>query len=1056
MSLTKRTGILAMVIAITVVMLAISCLTLGNFAFADTDGDYAYEYFYDQISIDPIAERFYKAFDTLFAKGEFKDGKLQYDLIANGVATEDEVKAYVNGGDNNRLAKSYGIGRDAFYLDHPDLFYIDVFSTSITAGMQGGKYVAYLDSSRVLSLYRGNSINSVASVNEAVAKYENKIEQIVTEAKKKSSVVEQIEYVNNYISQNTKYGFGTELQGNRYIDTPKADFIYTSYGALVNNESVCEGYAKSFKAVMDRLGIPCVCVQGYAGDKDNMNPHMWNYVQVDKMWYAVDVTYNATEGKNNWMLFGAQSMQDTHIEDGVVSSSGYELRYPALKPYDYGSDEDDNGMTVVGSYTKTNTGELLGITVSFEGKGALALQEEGKYLAYSFSTERDEATNEPIWSNWTNIIAINKALDYDMFVITDTETKMEDLGPGMEYIKFALIDYAPDAQSSGFDDTVGYNVVYNPDKLTEEHFICAETTPYRNDGFGTYTPAPGATSVTPSNTGEMKVDKTYEVEVVYSETLELDAGYTGETIGLHLESSMGNSTINEHAKLENFAWDGDKTITFTLTPSKMYIHIGAFYYITPDGLVGKDSKKTPYPVTFNFTGKTVVCSRVFNDGRLYMLTYGEPLLIDDTDASVTNFQDEDGNYYAESQRSQLLLVASKKSGQEEQALNDTLKSETGIEDGDIVSSSTYEINLQLCGCVTKVPNGSFMQVSFGFPEGYDPNDEDTTFKIYHYKHDDKGNIIGVEEIPIIINQYGIIARVTSFSPFTIVQLKNDSSAVTESATANVYAYVNGGVGGKITTDGKSGIAQVSDTITYDITPDSGYAIACVLLNGKVVDAKNYSNGKLTLTKEEMQSSNMLEVRFMSQEMANSYATKGMSLAFNGDLTDSFGGIPDKNSNVAGIVIGCCVAVVVLAVVAFAVWFVMKKKKEQKAMATASAKSKAKTSAVKSSTTKQTKTTVTKSVPASPSKSVTTKSATTKTTVSKPTTKTATTTKSTTAKTTVSKSTATKPTAKSTTAKTTASKTSATKPTAKSTTAKTTASKTSATKPTAKSTTTKKK
>ena len=29
------------------------------------------------------------------------------------------------------------------------------------------------------------------------------------------------------------------------------------------------------------------------------------------------------------------------------------LRYPALKPYDYGIDSDENGMTIVGSYNDT-------------------------------------------------------------------------------------------------------------------------------------------------------------------------------------------------------------------------------------------------------------------------------------------------------------------------------------------------------------------------------------------------------------------------------------------------------------------------------------------------------------------------------------------------------------------------------------------------------------------------------------------------------------------------------------------------------------------------------
>ncbi|MDE6189623.1 MAG: hypothetical protein K2G37_05000 [Clostridia bacterium] len=1050
-SLKKRTGILATLVVIAVLLLVASCFVYVEGALADTNTDNTYNYFYNQITNDPIAERFYKAFETLYANGEFKDGKLQYDLIANGVATEDEVKAYVNGGDNNRLAKSYGIGRDAFYMDHPDLFYIDVFSTSITAGMQKGKYVAYLDSSRVVSLYTGSSINSKSKVNKAIDEYENKISSIVAEANKLDSVVEKIEYVNDYICKNNTYGFGIEVKDGRNVDTPKADYIYTSYGALVNKESVCEGYAKSFKAVMDRLGIPCVCVQGYAGDHEKMNPHMWNYVQVEGMWYAVDVTYNASNTGNPYMLLGNDAMVEDHVEDGVVSSSGYELRYPALKPYNYGSDEDKNGMAVVGSYTQTdNMGTILEISVSYKGKGARVLQEEGKYLAYSFS-RRDYGNNKIVWTEWTNIVAVNEALGTEYYTITDTETKMQ-LSAGVEHVKFALFDYAPDidGNSLGIISPTGDAIVmYNPENLTEEHFVCKESSPYRNEGFDSYNPAPSALSITPSNTGRLKYNQTYEVELVYDEKLELDAGFTVDTIGMDLEASLGNSTINQYTKIENFAWDGDKTITFTLTPSQMYIHVGAFYYFTPKGLVGAISKKVPNPVTYSFQGKTVVCSKVFNDGRLYMLMYGAPSLIDNTDVSITDFKDENGNYFAESQRSQLLLVASKKSGEEEQDMVDTLKEETGIVDSDIVTSSSYEIDLQLCGCVQTVPNGSYMQVSFGFPEGYDPDDKDTTYKIYHYKHDDKGNIIGVEEIPLIITQYGLIARVTSFSPFTIVQIKNTSVAVTESATANVYAYVNGGTGGKITSDGKSasGISQVSDTIVYNITPDKGYTTACVLLNGKIVDAKKYSDGKLTLSKSELESSNMLEVRFMSQEIANDYARKGMSISFNGELTESFGG--NASNNVAGIIIGCCVAVVVVAVAALVIWFVMKKKKEQKAVATVGAKAQTKSSAVtKSTVAKQSKPTATKSTATTASKTAPTKS--TASTASKSTAAKPTATKST--ATSASKTAPTKSTA-STAGKATASKPTATKSTAtsasKTATTKSTASKATSTKSTAK-------
>ncbi len=205
-SLTKRIGVLATVFAMIVLNILGSCFIFGNKAFAETVSDEAYEYFYNQIKIDPIAERFYKAYENLDKNGELKKGKLQYDLIANGVATKEEVQAYVNGGDGNRLAKSFGKGRDAYYMDHPDLFYIDIFSTSITAGMQGGEYVAYLDSSRALTLYKSESMSSEAAVNEAIHNYNAAVASVVEGANSVSGIKEKIEYVNDYISAHNKYG----------------------------------------------------------------------------------------------------------------------------------------------------------------------------------------------------------------------------------------------------------------------------------------------------------------------------------------------------------------------------------------------------------------------------------------------------------------------------------------------------------------------------------------------------------------------------------------------------------------------------------------------------------------------------------------------------------------------------------------------------------------------------------------------------------------------------------------------------------------------------------
>ena len=225
-----------------------------------------------------------------------------------------------------------------------------------------------------------------------------------------------------------------------------------------------------------------------------------------------------------------------------------------------------------------------------------------------------------------------------------------------------------------------------------------------------------------------------------------------------------------------------------------------------------------------------------------------------------------------------------------------------------------------------------MQVAFGFPEGFSPDDAGTTFKIYHYKHDDKGNITGVEEIPVIITEYGLIAQVKSFSPFKIVQIKKSSDAVTMSDAKNVYATVNG-VGGTVSAQensGKGGITSVTeDTVTYYINAQEHYQVGTVLLNGKAISLSRIKDGKLTLDKDELSSDNMLEVKFINKEAAKSFADRGITILAPNQVVETTNLPPGSNTGlVIGIAIGCVVAVLVATGVVVAVVLIKKKKRAQ--------------------------------------------------------------------------------------------------------------------------------
>ena len=69
----------------------------------------------------------------------------------------------------------------------------------------------------------------------------------------------------------------------------------TAAGALVQGKALCGGFALAFKYLMDRLEVPCIVMRGTAAstaERNDVELHAWNVVQLDGRWTHVDVTYD--------------------------------------------------------------------------------------------------------------------------------------------------------------------------------------------------------------------------------------------------------------------------------------------------------------------------------------------------------------------------------------------------------------------------------------------------------------------------------------------------------------------------------------------------------------------------------------------------------------------------------------------------------------------------------------------------------------------------------------------------------------------------------------------
>lgn len=87
-----------------------------------------------------------------------------------------------------------------------------------------------------------------------------------------------------------------------YLNNSIPEKSYNAYGALVDGQAVCNGYAIAYSYLLQQSGI-----ESYVLASDVMN-HAWNLIRLDGSWYHVDVTWDDpvfTSGKTFFSQYNA-------------------------------------------------------------------------------------------------------------------------------------------------------------------------------------------------------------------------------------------------------------------------------------------------------------------------------------------------------------------------------------------------------------------------------------------------------------------------------------------------------------------------------------------------------------------------------------------------------------------------------------------------------------------------------------------------------------------------------------------------------------------------------
>ena len=166
--------------------------------------------------------------------------------------------------------------------DHPEVFWIDESEPYYYANNADGMSV------ELHFKLEGEALDTARET------LENKAQEVLESAPVGGTDYEKELFVHDYLIDNCAYDTAAaELHKSNQVRANEQN----AYGALVEGSAVCEGYARAFQMLCEKLGVTCWVIQGQAEDFDvegNVN-HIWNCVQLDESWYHVDVTWDDFE-----------------------------------------------------------------------------------------------------------------------------------------------------------------------------------------------------------------------------------------------------------------------------------------------------------------------------------------------------------------------------------------------------------------------------------------------------------------------------------------------------------------------------------------------------------------------------------------------------------------------------------------------------------------------------------------------------------------------------------------------------------------------------------------
>lgn len=284
------------------------------------------KYYYNQLN--DSAKIIYDKFQT--NKDKFKDGNYIFDF-----GSQFNTLLHTDTG-TDELNKAFQSAIDAFFNDQVDLFYVDTSKINLitkNTTLDGINTYKVTVEPREEGSYLKSDFSTKEEVEKSQYYVKYMLDQIIDQTQA-DSIYQKVRKVHEWLIRYIDYDENSKNSSN-------------IFGALLDKKANYEGYSKTFKYILEQIGVSCVVVPGTIANSQTKNQkHMWNYLQLNSLWYAVDVTLDdpiledggvevTEEMMTKYFLKGSTTWKKEYKETGLFSENGTEFKFPEISSQDY-------------------------------------------------------------------------------------------------------------------------------------------------------------------------------------------------------------------------------------------------------------------------------------------------------------------------------------------------------------------------------------------------------------------------------------------------------------------------------------------------------------------------------------------------------------------------------------------------------------------------------------------------------------------------------------------------------------------------------------------------